>query len=328
MKYRQYKIVKFIETEDKQFGRAWLIQAKTTGLDPSNDADIMLTDLYSSGKFTDFFIAPYDNEVVDELEGIAQCNELWSPDTDDWTVDKENTIVDGIPITTHHYCGKMQEKLIKATKGYFRVVSWMPLCQFIEAENAPFEVMLDSETERKYFVCGTVKGNISTTARKAYGYEASDVKDFKVAMVSKQMGKEQPWLLLARNPRTLIVDSFEHRQMENLLEMGQWRQAFPYARWSMQQSLTKMNESIIDTFDMFEKNKDSDPEINPLAGAWFNRFTDINAGFFLPAIKDLLQLFDLAIKDIDGTGVWQYEDELGEIKQIVDYMYHDAQELF
>ena len=100
MKYRQYKIVHFAEIEDKQFGRAWCVQANTAGRHHDSNAEFQKTDLYSKGEFSEYFIVLYYNYVVDEIEDFALRGALWSPDTDDWTVDKEDTIVNGIPVIT------------------------------------------------------------------------------------------------------------------------------------------------------------------------------------------------------------------------------------
>lgn len=231
MKYRQYKIIHFSEIEDKLFGRAWLVQAKTTGLHPDSDASFMFSDLYSQGEFIEYFIVPYDNEVMDELEGIAQCNELWSPDTDDWTVDEECRIVDDIPVITHHYCGKRKEKAIKATIGNFHIVSWMPLCQLVIAENATMDYISNAKTGEHSFACGKVKGSVSARAKEWLGYENVSVYDFKVAFVSINGAEASPWLIPASNLQTNIINIPEELTKTNdLLEIGQWRQAFPWAK--------------------------------------------------------------------------------------------------
>ena len=62
-----------------------------------------------------------------EIEDIALRGDLWSPDTDDWTVDEQNRIVDGVPVITHHYCGKLHNKAKKPDGSDSRIVSWMPL---------------------------------------------------------------------------------------------------------------------------------------------------------------------------------------------------------
>ena len=122
-----------------------------------------------------------------------------------------------------------------------------------------------------------------------------------------------------------VIEAPEQMMVENLLEIGQWRQAFPLAKKAMEQSLAKMQEYYIDTYDIYEKHRGNDPETDPTAGGWFDSYTDANAGFFLPAIKNLLRLFDMAINNIDRChAASNYEDELEEIKQIIDKMVHDA----
>ena len=320
MKYRQYRIVHFAEIEDNQFGRSVEVLAKTAGLDPSCDVGFPETDLYGNGEFSELFIVPYDNEVMDEIEGIAQCNELWSPDTKDWCLDEQNRIIDGVSIIAHHYCGDKKEKPVKSVAGNFHIVSWMPLCRLIEAENAPLK-----QTTDKDFVCGSVKGHISPTANKVLGYENSNVSDFKVAMVSIHGAKTEPWLLVASNPHTKIIDVPEQMMADILLEIGQWRQAFPWAKKAIERGLAKMQEFYIESYDTYEEHRNDDPEKSPIAGAWHDGFVDANAGSFLPAIKNMLRLFDMAINDIDiCNATMNYEEEIDEIKCIVDKMHNDC----
>lgn len=326
MKYRRYKIIHFFETEDKQFGRAWIVQTKAVDMHSDCDARFRFSDLYSQAEFIEYFIVPYDNEIMDELEGIAQCSELWSPDTDDWTVGKESGFVDGIPVIAHHYCGKKQEKAIKSVEGNFHIVSWMPLCQLVIVENAPMHQMSDTKSGVDFFVCGTVRGNISPNAKRVLRYENASNSDFKVAWASVCGSKAEPWLLVASNPQTKIINVPEQMMADNLLEIGQWRQAFPWVTKMMEQSLAKMHEHIIGTYDMYEKHKDDDPNVNDMAGIWSDSFLNANCVYFLPAIKNMLRLFDMAINDIDTWhAAMNYEDELNDIKQIIDKMVSDAE---
>ena len=195
----------------------------------------------------------------------------------------------------------------------------MPLCLLIKAENAPLKQMTNNE-----FICGHVKGHISPAAKKVLGYDDSSVNDFKVAMVSIRGTKAEPWLLVASNPHTQIIENPEQMMADNLLEIGQWRQAFPWARKAMERGLEKMQKYYIDTYDIYEKHRDDDPEIDPTAGGWFDSYTDANCGYFLPAIKNLLRLFDMAINDIDThNAAYNYEEEIEEIKKIADKMQND-----
>lgn len=122
MKYRQYKIVHFAEIEDKQFGRAWCVQANTARRHHDSNAEFQKTDLYSKGEFSEYFIVPYYNYVVDEIEDFALRGALWSPDTVDWAVDKDDTIVNGIPVITHHYRGELKNKAKKPDEGNSRIL--------------------------------------------------------------------------------------------------------------------------------------------------------------------------------------------------------------
>lgn len=188
-----------------QFGKSWLILTKTAGLDPNCGAGFPETDLYGKGEFTEFFIVPYDNWVIDEIEDIALRGDLWSPDTDDWTMDEQNRIVDGVPVITHHYCGKLHNKAKKPDGSDSRIVSWMPLSQLILAEKSLLEHDTDAATGIDYFVCGTVKGFVSPSAKKELANEVYSTSDFKVAMVSVHEAEPKPWLLYVPKLHPLTI---------------------------------------------------------------------------------------------------------------------------
>lgn len=318
MKYRRYKIIQFSEEEDVQFGKSWLILTKTAGLDPNCGAGFPETDLYGKGEFTEFFIVPYDNWVMDEIEDIALRGDLWSPDTDDWTMDEQNRIVDGVPVITHHYCGKLHNKAKKPDGSDSRIVSWMPLSQLILAEKSLLEHDTDAATGIDYFVCGTVKGFVSPSAKKELANEVYSTSDFKVAMVSVHEAEPKPWLLYIPPQHTLAIRycSFQD-QADFLLKIGEWRQAFPWAKRAMERSLEEMGK----TFKEYNKLNE-DPIESPEAGILCDVFLETNGQHFLPAIRNLLSIFDMAIGGVD---MMNYENELKDIKEIVDKMVRDAE---
>lgn len=318
MKYRQYKIVQFSEEEDVQFGKSWLILTKTAGLDPNCGAGFPETDLYGKGEFSEFFIVPYDNWVMDEIEDIALRGDLWSPDTDDWTMDEQNRIVDGVPVITHHYCGKLHNKAKKPDGSDSRIVSWMPLSQLILAEKSLLEHDTDAATGIDYFVCGTVKGFVSPSAKKELANEVYSTSDFKVAMVSVHEAEPKPWLLYVPklHPLTIRNLSFQDNA-DSLLKIGEWRQAFPWAKRAMERSLEEMGK----TFKEYNKLNE-DPIESPEAGILCDVFLETNGQHFLPAIRNLLSIFDMAIGSVD---MMNYENELKDIKEIVDKMVRDAE---
>lgn len=318
MKYRQYKIVQFSEEEDVQFGKSWLILTKTAGLDPNCGAGFPETDLYGKGEFTEFFIVPYDNWVMDEIEDIALRGDLWSPDTDDWTMDEQNRIVDGVPVITHHYCGKLHNKAKKPDGSDSRIVSWMPLSQLILAEKSLLEHDTDPATGIDYFVCGTVKGFVSPSAKKELANEVYSTSDFKVAMVSVHEAEPKPWLLYVPKLHPLTIRNLSFQEnADSLLKIGEWRQAFPWAKRAMERSLEEMGK----TFKEYNKLNE-DPIESPEAGILCDVFLETNGQHFLPAIRNLLSIFDMAIGGVD---MMNYENELKDIKEIVDKMVRDAE---
>lgn len=318
MKYRRYKIIQFSEEEDVQFGKSWLILTKTAGLDPNCGAGFPETDLYGKGEFTEFFIVPYDNWVMDEIEDIALRGDLWSPDTDDWTMDEQNRIVDGVPIITHHYCGKLHNKAKKPDGSDSRIVSWMPLSQLILAEKSLLEHDTDAATGIDYFVCGTVKGFVSPSAKKELANEVYSTSDFKVAMVSVHEAEPKPWLLYVPKLHPLTIRNLSFQEnADSLLKIGEWRQAFPWAKRAMERSLEEMGK----TFKEYNKLNE-DPIESPEAGILCDVFLETNGQHFLPAIRNLLSIFDMAIGSVD---MMNYENELKDIKEIVDKMVRDAE---
>lgn len=301
-----------------QFGKSWLILTKTAGLDPNCGAGFPETDLYGKGEFTEFFIVPYDNWVMDEIEDIALRGDLWSPDTDDWTMDEQNRIVDGVPVITHHYCGKLHNKAKKPDGSDSRIVSWMPLSQLILAEKSLLEHDTDPATGIDYFVCGTVKGFVSPSAKKELANEVYSTSDFKVAMVSVHEAEPKPWLLYFPPQHTLAIRNCSFQdQADFLLKIGEWRQAFPWAKRAMERSLEEMGK----TFKEYNKLNE-DPIESSEAGILCDVFLETNGQHFLPAIRNLLSIFDMAIGSVD---MMNYENELKDIKEIVDKMVRDAE---
>ena len=321
MKYRRYKIIQFSEENDAQFGKSWLILTKTAGLDPDCNAGFPETDLYGKGEFTEFFIVPYDNWVMDEIEEIALRGDLWSPDTEDWTMDEQNRIVDGMPVITHHYCGKLHNKAKKPDGSDTLIVSWMPLFQLIQAEKSPLKHGTNPETGIDYFVCGTVKGLISPSAKTELANEVYCTSDFKVAMVSVQNAEPKPWLLYVPQFHPLAIRNLSFQEnADSLLKIGEWRQAFPWAKRAMERSLAEMGKTFKEDYEKLKANSEENTE----AGICADVFLETNVQHFLPAIRNLLSIFDMAINDIDtNRAAMNYEVELMEIKQLVDKMVSD-----
>ncbi|MBR0170121.1 MAG: hypothetical protein IJQ14_04690, partial [Bacteroidales bacterium] len=247
--------------------------------------------------------------------------DLWSPDTDDWTMDEQNRIVDGVPVITHHYCGKLHNKAKKPDGSDSRIVSWMPLSQLILAEKSLLEHDTDTATGIDYFVCGTVKGFVSPSAKKELANEVYSTSDFKVAMVSIHEAEPKPWLLYIPPQHTLAIRNCSFQdQADFLLKIGEWRQAFPWAKRAMERSLAELGKTFKEDYD---KLKSSSKE-NPEAGICSDVFLEANTQHFLPAIRNLLSIFDMAINDIDTShAAYNYEPQIVELKRIIDKMYND-----
>ena len=321
MKYRRYKIIQFSEENDPRFGKSWLILTKTAELYPNCDDSFPEIDLFDNGELTEFFIVPYDNWVVDEIEDIALRGDIWSPDTDDWTIDEQNRVVDGVPVITHHYCGKLRNKAKKSDGSDSRIVSWMPLSQLLLAENSPLKHETDPATGIDYFVCGSVKGFVSPAAKNELANEVYSTGDFKVAMVSVQEAEPKPWLLYIPPQSALAIRNCSlQKTADELLKIGEWRQAFPWAKRAMEKSLAEMGKTFKEDYEKLK----ADPEKNPEAGICADVFLETNAQHFLPAIRNLLSIFDMAINDIDTiNAAYNYEPQIVELKQIIDKMYND-----
>ena len=107
---------------------------------------------------------------------------------------------------------------------------------------------------------------------------------------------------------------------DTLLKNREWRQAFPCAKRAMESSLEEMDKTFKDDYDTLK----ADHEENPEAGICFDNFIENNVQHFLPAIRNLLSIFDMAINDIDHChAAYNYEPEIVELKQIIDKMYND-----
>ena len=75
------------------------------------------------------------------------------------------------------------------------------------------------------------------------------------------------------------------------------------------------------TFKEYNKLNE-DPIESPEAGILCDVFLETNGQHFLPAIRNLLSIFDMAIGGVD---MMNYENELKDIKEIVDKMVRDAE---
>jgi hypothetical protein len=86
----------------------------------------------------------------------------------------------------------------------------------------------------------------------------------------------------------------------------------------MERSLAEMGKTFKEYYDKLQE----DPTENPEAGILCDVFVETNGQHFLPAIRNLLSIFDMAIGSVD---MMNYENELKDIKEIVDKMVRDAE---
>jgi hypothetical protein len=195
----------------------------------------------------------------------------------------------------------------------------MPLSQLILVEKSPLKHEADPETGIEYFECGTVKGLISPSAKKELSNEVYSTGDFKVAMVSVHEAEPKPWLLYIPPQHTLAIRNRSLQDnADSLLKIGEWRQAFPWAKRAMERSLAEMGKTFKEDYEKLKAK----PEENPEAGICADVFLEANTQHFLPAIRNLLSIFDMAIGSVD---MMNYENELKDIKEIVDKMVRDAE---
>lgn len=315
MKYRRYKIVNFYEeVEDKEFEWAWVVVANTVDMDPRCDAGYPETDLYGKGEFSELFIAPYDSTIIDELEGIAQSGELWSPDMQFWQIDKNTQLIDGIPVISHHYYGWANGKVDRTTRSSHRIVSWKPLKQLIVEQHSELKQSVDNH----HFICGSVQGTISPLAAKMLRYENISIADFKVAMVSINGTTPLPFLLPALNPKSKLVKTPKF-YVERLLELGMWRDAFVLTKKNIEDSLETLNLFFSKDYDVFDRLNDGEAMIEEERSITYEAFVNHCTAYFLPEISNLLNIFKSAVGEMDNSYL-NFEPEIEDIKRTVDSM--------
>lgn len=201
MKYRRYHIMKIAQRHDDKLGQVWAIIAKPIDLDPSSNTGFAETDLYSMLDTTETFLVPCQEEVIHEIMNIAQSNQLWSPDIEDWNVEddfyKENDT-----LTIVHRYNRLsienQDNVISIPEDDVIVLSSKPLKQEILEQNAVMNEIINPNTGKPYFVCGSTRGSISPAATKKLEDKNSTVDDFEIALISIKGGSAIPWLVTSK----------------------------------------------------------------------------------------------------------------------------------
>lgn len=107
--------------------------------------------------------------------------------------------------------------------------------------------------------------------------------------------------------------------INNLLENGQWQEAFIHAKNDMENSLNTMYSFLIENYEIYEKHMDDDPEVDDTAGCWYDAFINASTTDFLPSIKNLMIVFGKVINKLDSVdAVLNYDVELEEIRDTIN----------
>ena len=106
--------------------------------------------------------------------------------------------------------------------------------------------------------------------------------------------------------------------IESLIEQGQFQEAFLQAKKEMEKSLDLLHYWLIEKYDMYEKHKDDDPEVDDTAGAWFDGFTN-SCELNLLSMNSLIKITTGMIRNIDSVDPSCYYDtELEEIRDTIN----------
>lgn len=120
----------------------------------------------------------------------------------------------------------------------------------------------------------------------------------------------------------IIDDGSETKQQPNiefLIEQGQSQKAFLQAKKEMEKSLDLLHYWLIEKYDMYEKHKDDDPEVDDTAGAWFDGFTNSVTANLFPSMKSLIKIMTEIINNMDSVDPSCYYDtELEEIRDTIN----------
>jgi hypothetical protein len=114
--------------------------------------------------------------------------------------------------------------------------------------------------------------------------------------------------------------------IESLIEQGQFQEAFLQAKKEMEKSLDSLHYWLIENYDMYEKHKDDDPEVDDSAGCWFDGFSNSVEANLL-SMNNLIKITTGMIKNMDSVDPSCYYDtELEEIRNTINDLLPEEEE--
>lgn len=116
-------------------------------------------------------------------------------------------------------------------------------------------------------------------------------------------------------------------EINNLLDQGLFQEAFRQAKKDMENSLGFLHYWLIENYDMYEKHKDDDPEVDDTAGVWFDGFVNSSTANLFPSMNNLIKVITGIIKKMDSVAPSDYYDtELEEIRDTINELLMDEDE--
>lgn len=116
-------------------------------------------------------------------------------------------------------------------------------------------------------------------------------------------------------------------EINTLLNQGQFQEAFLQAKKEMEKSLDFLQYWLIENYDMYDKHKDNDPEVDDTAGVWFDGFVNSSTASLFPSMNNLIKVITGIIKNMDSVDPSCYYDaELEEIRDTINELLQDEDE--
>ena len=174
---KTYRIMEISEGTDSKIGKVWIIKANPAVKNEFSGATSIESEIYEG---TETFLLPYYNEMVDEIEAIAQHGQLWSPTDNDWNKEVSLDEKVGKRVVIHRFGkNKNSNKGVVATDR-------KPLKQYLLEQNADIMILSDTESGKMFFECGKIHGFVSPAAAKRINDFNNSIDEFEFAMVAKE----------------------------------------------------------------------------------------------------------------------------------------------
>lgn len=123
------------------------------------------------------------------------------------------------------------------------------------------------------------------------------------------------------------IPSEPTHEINTLLNQGLFQDAFLQAKKEMEKSLDFLHYWLIENYDMYEKHKDDDPEVDDSAGIWFDGFVNSSTANLFPSMNNLIKVIAGIIKNMDSVAPSDYYDtELEEIRDTINELLQDEDE--